>query len=206
MTTLITRNETESDKEWTNYAVKNRQNITIYSFNNINNQVFMKTLKGGSTTIQIALHDQGYKNFLMKACNNIGVDYPDDKDCSFKRDYYLIRDAGSLYFSGYFNTDTKSRLQIKGREAWLIEMFVNKLQEQHKLDDQKALKDKIKVRPRSGLLPVYMFSENLLTWCQLNVKTSQWLRIIRPPKPEGKYLALGTDPISSTARIELSMV
>jgi hypothetical protein len=192
--TLITRNETDADKEWTNYAVKNRHDITVYSYNNLNNQVFMKTLKGGSTNIQIALHDQIYKNYLMKACNDIGLDYPNDKDCSFKRDYYLIRDAECMYFSGYFDITTKARLQIKGREAWLVEMFANKLQETLK---------KVK---HDGLLPIYMFSEDLNCWCQLDVKTYKWIYIMRAPKPIGKYLAFGSHPISNTARIELSLI
>jgi len=187
---LITRNETEADKEWTNYAVRNRHDITIYSYNNIGKQVFMKTLKGGSTNIQIALHDQGYKNSLMKACNSIGVDYPNDNDLSFKRDYYLIRDADSIYFSGYFDTN-KSRLQIKGREAWLIEMFVHKI---------------LASKKNQELVPVYMFSENLCCWCQLDIRTFQWVYILRAPKPVGKYLGFGSDPISTTARIELSMI
>jgi hypothetical protein len=202
----ITRNETEADKEWTGYAVKNRHDIIIYSYNNLGSQIFMKTLKGGSTSIQIALHDQGYKNLLMKACNSIGVDYPKDTDLSFKRDYYLIRDAESVYFSGYFDVVGKARLQIKGREAWLVEMFVHKIQEARKLEDQKAIKEKQKPKSRSGLIPVYMFSENLCCWCQLDIGTSKWMYIMRAPTPTGKYLAFGTDPVSNTARIELSMI
>jgi hypothetical protein len=204
-TTLITRNETEADKEWTSYAVKNRHNITIYSYNNLGGHIFMKTLKGASTSIQIALHDQGYKNYLMKACNNIGVDYPNDKDNAFKRDYYLIRDANSLYFSGYFDTTSRARLQIRGREAWLVEMFVNKILEARKLEEQKAQKEKVKIK-HNPLLPVYMFSEDLKCWCQLNVKTSKWIYIMRAPKPTDKYLAFGSDPISTTARMEIGMI
>ncbi len=206
LATLITRNETDSDKEWTSYAVKNRHNITIYSYNNLGNHIFMKTLKGASTTIQIALHDQGYKNSLMKTCNSIGVDYPNDTDLSFKRDYYLIRDAESIYFNGYFDISTKARLQIKGREAWLVEMFVHKIQEIHKLEEQKTINEKQKKKIHNGLIPVYMFSENLLMWCQLNYKSRQWIRIIKPPSPVGKYLAFGTDPISTTAKIELGIL
>ncbi len=204
--TLITRNETEADKEWTNCAVKNRHNITIYSYNNLGNHIFMKTLKGASTTMQIALHDQGYKNLLMKACNSIGVDYPNESDLSFKRDYYLIRDAESVYFSGYFDTKSKSRLQIKGHEAWLVEMFVHKIEAERKLENQKAIKEKQKPKVYSGLIPVYMFSENLGCWCQLDIKSSKWIYVMRAPKPVGKYLAFGTDPISTSARIELSLI
>jgi hypothetical protein len=198
---LITRNETESDKEWTNCAIRNRHDVILYTYNNLNNQVFMKTLKGGSTTMQVILHDQGYKNYLMKACNDIGVDYPNDKDSSFKRDYYLIRDAESIYFTGYFDTKSKSRLQIKGREAWLVEMFVNKIQETRKLANQNQ-KEKI----HNCMVSVYMFSEDLNCWCQLNISTSKWIYILRAPKPNGKYLAFGTHPISNTARIELSLI
>jgi hypothetical protein len=204
--TLITRNETDADKEWTNCAIKNRHDVVIYLHNNLNGQIYMKTLKGGSTSLQTAIHDQGYKNYLMKACNNIGVDYPNDKDSSFKRDYYLIRDADSLYFTGYFETNSKSRLQIKGREAWLVEMFVNKIEETRKLINQKAVKEKTKPKIFNCLLPVYMFSEDMKCWCQLDISTLKWTYILRAPKPNGKYLAFGTYPISNTARIELSLI
>jgi hypothetical protein len=200
-TILITRNETEADKEWTGNALKNRQEISIYSYNNLNNSVFMKNLKGSNTNIQIFQHDQSYKNYLMKACNDIQVDYPNDKDYSFKRDYYLIRDADSLYFNGYFDLKTKSRLQIKGRESWIIEMFVNKIQE-----IQKVVKDKLKPKSYSSFLPIYMFSEDLKCWCQLNSLDYKWIYITRPPKPRGKYLAIGSDPISNTARIEINLI
>lgn len=205
-TVLLTRNETEADREWTNCAIRSRCDIKIYSYNNLNNVVFMKSLKGGSTNIEIAQHDQGYKNYLMKASNNIGVDYPNDKDCSFKRDYYLIRDADSLYFSGYFDPNGKSRLQIKGRENWIVEMFVNKLLETRKIEEQKALKAKTKPKSHSPLAPVFMFSENMKCWCQLNTKTMKWIYTMRAPKPVGKYLAFGSDPISNEARIEFSMI
>ena len=166
----------------------------------------MKTIKGSNTSIQIAQHDQGYKNYLMKACNDIGVDYPNDTDPSFKRDYYLIRDAESIYFSGYFDNLSKARLQIKGRDAWLVEMFTNKIKENRKLEDQLALKTKTKLKIHNGLIPIFMFSEDLKCWCQLDIKNYKWIYIMRAPKPIGKYLAFGTDPISSTARIELSMI
>ena len=32
ITSLITRNETEADREWTSYAVKNRHDIQIYLY------------------------------------------------------------------------------------------------------------------------------------------------------------------------------
>lgn len=203
---LLTRNETEADREWTNCAVRNRYDVKIYSYNNLNNFVFMKNLKGGSTNIEVAQHDQGYKNYLMKACNDIKVDYPNDKDCSFKRDYYLIRDADSLYFSGYFDVTGKSRLQIKGRESWIIEMFVNKLLETRKLEEQKAIKDKQKPKSHSPLAPVFMFSEDMKCWCQLNTKIMKWIYTMRPSKPIGKYLAIGSDPVSNEARVEFNLI
>jgi hypothetical protein len=205
-TILLTRNETEADKEWTNCAVRNRYDVKIYSYNNLNSLVFMRYLKGGSTNIEVALHDQGYKNYLMRACNNIGVDYPDDKDCSFKRDYYLIRDADSLYFSGYFDTNGKSRLHIKGRESWIVEMFVNKLLEIRKLEEQKAIKAKEKPKTYNPQVPIFMFSEDMKCWCQLNISTMNWMHIIRAPKPIGKYLAFGSHPVSDKARTEFSLI
>jgi hypothetical protein len=206
MTTLLCRNETNADFEWSGYALKNLHTIKIYSYNNLNNLIFIKSLKGPSTNTSVPLHDQEYKNYLMRACNTINVDYPDEKDSSFKRDYYLIRDTDSIYFSGYFDTSTKARLQIKGREAWLVEMFVNKIIEQRKLEIQTS--EKIKETPKTykSLLPVYMFSENLKCWCQLNLKTLKWIYIKYAPKPIGNYLAFGSDPISTTARLEISIL
>lgn len=206
ISTLITRNESEADKQWSNYAIKNKHNLTIYTYNNLNNHVFMKTFKGGSTGIQVAQQDDYYKNYLMKACNDLNVDYPNDKDCSFKRDYYLIRDAESLYFTGYFTTDVKSRLQIKGREAWLVEMFVNKIQNERNLANQKAKQQKKDPIVFNCLLPIYMFSENLKCWCQLDISNFKWIYIMRAPKPTGKYLAFGTDPMSGTTKIELDLL
>lgn len=204
--TLLTRNETEADKEWTTHAIKNRNDVKIYSYNNLNNVIFMKNLKGGTSNIEIAKHDQNYKNYLMKASNNLKTDYPNDRDPSFKRDYYLIRDADSLYFSGYFDITKKQRLQIKGRESWLVEMYVNKIIEFRKLEDDQFIKSKITPKVHNTLVPIYMFSEDLKCWCQLNIKTLKWIYILRAPKPLGKYLAFGTDPISNTARIEFDII
>jgi hypothetical protein len=206
MATLLTRNETEGDKEWTSTAVKNRNEIKIYLC--IRNSVFIKSFKGSNTNMEMIKHDQTYKNYLMKACNDLNLDYPDEKDFSFKRDYYLIRDADSIYFSGYFDITGKSRLQIKGREGWIVEMFVNKIIESRKHEEQKAIQDKLKPKVQIPLVPVYMFSEDLKCWCQLNCRTSKWIYIMRPPKPnaDSKYLGFGSDPISVTARIEIGMI
>ena len=156
--------------------------------------VFMKSLKGGSTNMQIAQHDQGYKNYLMKACNDIKVDYPNDKDVSYKRDYYLIRDADSLYFTGYFDIASKSRLQIKGRESWIVEMFANKILELRKLEDQQAIISKIKPKSHNPMVQIYMFCEQMQCWCQLNIKTFKWIYIMRAPKPVWKIFSIWNRP------------
>lgn len=193
---LITKNDNNADKEWINYATNNRHNITLYIYQN--NQILSKTFKGGNTNILIINHDQLYKNYLMKACNNLKVDYPNEKDLSYKRDYYLIRDADSLYFTGYFENYSKSRLNIKGRNAWLVEMFTNKL--------LLSLKSKNYSNNKKLLVPIYMFSEDLKCWCQLDIINFKWIYIMRTPRPSGKYLAFGTDPMSETAKIELSIL
>ncbi len=189
MSILLTRNETESDKEWIGSAFKNRHEIKLYLWNKtLNNEiVYMKNFKEHSSRLNIIEHDQMYKNYLMRACNNLNVSYPNDKDITFKRDYYLIKDADSLYFNGYFDITSKSRLEIKGREAWIVEMFVNKIIEKFK----------------NSLMPVYMFSEDLKIWCQLN-DSLKWIHILRPPTPIGKYVAFGTDPLSYIAKLEIN--
>jgi len=200
MALLVTRNDTEADKEWTGSALRNRHDIKIYGHNGMNNMVYTKSIKGSSTNVQMVEHDQVYKNYLMKACNDVGTDYPDEKDGSYKRDYYLIRDATSMYFTGYFDPKGKARLQIKGREAWIVEMFANKIQESRASETHRTSKSS------SPFFPIYMFSEDMKTWCQLNYKTLKWIHILRPPKPMGVYLAIGSDPISSTARVEISLI
>jgi hypothetical protein len=58
----------------------------------------------------------------------------------------------------------------------------------------------------SCLLPVYMFSEDLKCWCQLDISILKWIYIMRVPKPTGKYLAFGTHPVSNTARVEIGLI
>jgi hypothetical protein len=193
MQTLLCRNETIADKEWSKYALKNRHSIQVYQYNNLNKIVYYKCSDDVeyNNGIKLLEHDQAYKNALMKACNNIQVDYPNDNDISYKRDYYLVRDADSLYFSGYFELN-KSRLLIKGRENWIVEMFLNKI--------EKSNPEKLKS------LPIYMFSEDLRCWCQLDHNSLKWIYILRAPKPVGKYLAFGSDPISLSAKLEINII
>jgi len=175
-TTLLCR---ESDSEWINHAMKNLNIVKIYSYGK--NFVMIKNLKGST---DITKGSPSFKNALMKACNNIQVDYPGDT-MDLIRDYELIKDATSLYFTGYFEID-KSRLHIKGRETWIIEMFVEKL-------------------GSLPLYPVYMFSEQMFCWSQLNSEF-KWLHISHPPRPTGLYIGISSEPISTTAKLEISLL
>ncbi len=196
--TLLCRNEFQNslhlDNEWINHAIKNRFSIRMYCYTD--RHIFSKNLKGFEKNIELLKDDIFHKNALMKACNNLNTDYPDQDDLSYQRDYYLVRDADSLYFSGYFTILTKlnpskARLEIKGREAWLVEMFVNKC---------------IANSSTSKMFPVYMFSENMKCWCQLDSVNLKWIYIRRAPKPQGNYLAFSSHKVSSTAKMEISIL
>lgn len=183
MTKLITRNETHADKAFSDAAIKNRNQIIIYY------KYYTKILNSSDyTPID---YDHGYKNYVMMSSNHLRMDYPED-DTSYMRDYYIIRDSESIYFTGYFEDIPKSRLKIKGREAWITEMFVDKL-------ISKCV---------SGLYPVYMYSEDMKCWCQLsnNLGIFKWNYIPRPPKPSGIYAGYGTDPISDSAIKEIGLL
>jgi hypothetical protein len=184
---MITRNETNADREWVKSAIRNRHDILYYKYTE--KHIFVKKIKGDFPDTAILEHDQYYKNYLMKASNDLITRYPDESDLSYKRDYHLIKDADSIYFSGYF--DLTPRLQIKGRDGWIVEMFVNKLLKEKVVD-----------------FPIYMFSENMKCWCRLSIENEvvKWLYTVRVPRPEGKYLVFGSDPISSTASLEISIL
>jgi len=179
---LISRRGINSDKDWIDYAIKRGDNIKLYGIHN--NIIFSTMLKGPNTNPQIIKMDDSITNILMKVCNHIGVDYPGLTD-SLKRDYCLIADAKSLYLTGYFDLN-KSRLQLRDYENWIVEMFITK----HK----------------SLLLPVYLYSEHLKCWCQLDYSTLKWIYIMRPPKPSGVYIGICSPPVSSAAQIEISLL
>jgi hypothetical protein len=182
--TLLCREESES--EWIKHALKNNNNIKIYSHNNINKVVIIRTLKGTGTKLDFIKYDSTIKNALMKACNNLARDYPDET-MELKRDYELIKNGTSLYITGYFDVTNRSRLQIKGFEAWIVEMFVNKF-------------------PNNLLFyPVYLFSEDIGTWCQLN-NNFKWIRIARPPKPSGMYIGISSAPKSNISKLEVNLL
>lgn len=179
--------------EWINFAVKNLHAIRIFSFNKMNKLVLIKSLKGSNTNLEYIPRsiDIEARTALMKVCNNIGTDFPnDDLFNILKKDFATIQNATSLYFSGYFDINGRSRLQIKGLEAWIVELFVNKIKNTEHTSD---------------LLPIYLFSEDVKCWCQLN-SNFKWIHIIRPPKPQESYIGLSSDPISIEARIEISLL
>jgi len=188
---LLSRNETSADKEWINYSVKNRHIVRILTFNKLHNLVCIKSFKGTTTNIEIIPRslDTSARTALMKVANNLSTDFPDtDLFNQLKRDYAMTLEATSLYLTGYFDTTAKSRLQIKGVEAWIVELFVEKIKDNHK-----------------SMFPIYLFSEDLKCWCQLSTGF-KWIHISRPNRPQESYIGLGSDPISREARIEISIL
>lgn len=177
MNCLITRNDS-GDKAFITHAIKNRNQIVVYYSD------YKKQINGND--YEKITPDAYYKNYLMKVSNHMNTDYPIN-DGGYKRDYYIIRDADSMYFSGYFECVKKSRLGIKGREAWLVELFVDKL-----------IRNNAK-----GLVCIYMFSEDMRCWCQLNIDSFEWKHMPRIPSPNGVYTGFSSEPVSDYAIREI---
>lgn len=189
MNTLLTRCETEIDKLFIEQAVKNRNNITIYSYNKLSNHIYSKSLVGPNTNITSIVVPSEWKNYVMRASTNLKENYPSNNEVSYKRDYCMIKDADQLYLIGDFDESKKTRLLLKGREAWILEMFTNKL-----INNKKV--------PIPKLLPIYLYSQN--NWFQLSGVTLKWLRIHRPPRPMGKYIAVGGEDVTSMLKLVVS--
>jgi hypothetical protein len=85
-------------------------------------------------------------------------------------------------------------------------MFANKILHYRKMEIKRAENAKEKPKTFSSMVPIYMFSEDMKCWCQLNIKLIKWTYIKIPPSPVGKYLAFGTDPISNHAKLEISLL
>jgi hypothetical protein len=193
--TMLSRNN-PADKPFIDYAIRNRHNLTHYM--HAKGRVYTKLIKGTGTgtgtgtgieiigpgTITGTITDgkgHHWKNSIMKAAINMRQNYSDNMDLI--RDYYLIRDANSMYFSGKFenlNNSSSPRLQIK--DGWIVEMFVNKLIENENM--------------KYGYFPVYMLSDDMGCWCQLQIEKSEkgpgkvnWKYIGRAPNPQGIYVA-----------------
>ena len=191
MITLLSRNDTAADKEWINHAVRNLHIVKISTYNTLNNLICVKSFKGPTTNLTVVPRtiDTDARTALMKCANDLFTDFPKDELFNIlKRDFSMSREATSLYMTGYFDVHSKSVLQIKGPEAWLVQLFVNRIKDQHK-----------------SMLPVYLFSEDVKCWCQLSTGL-KWIHIPRPPKPQDSYIGIGSDPISREARIEISIL
>lgn len=175
------------DDIWVNRAINKRHDVGLYLYDK--NNTYLRRFNELSNVI-IVKPNNGYKNYLMKVCNDLDTHYPNEK--SYERYYHMIKEADSVYLSAYFTP--KGRLHIKGQqEAWLVEMFVRKLQG---LDSGVCLK---------GPYPVYLYSEDMHVWCQLGSKLT-WDRISRPPSPVGKYIALVSGDISPEAVEEINIL
>lgn len=179
---LFTR---DSDTEWENRSVTIRENIpVVYCVSNYHKLVLRRT-----TNVEPIKPDPLTKNALMTACNRMNVDFP-GMTLEMRLSYEITRVPTSLYMTGYFDANSKSRLMLKGQEAWIVEIFVEKL----------VLETK-----NMTLFPVYLFSEDLKCWCQLNNKY-KWVYIKRPEKPSGNYIGISSEPVSSTAKLEISLL
>lgn len=177
------------DKIWVDRAINKRHDVGLYLYDEKN--TYLRRLTELSNVV-IVEPNKGHKNYLMKVSSDLNTSYPTEK--SYERYYYMIKEADSLYLVAHF-TDS-GRLHIKGlQEAWIVEMFVRKLQG---LDSGVCLK---------GSYPVYLYSEDMHVWCQLSSRL-KWGKIARPPSPVGKYIALvacDTD-ISPEATVEINIL
>ena len=181
---LLTRGETKIDKCWINSAQKNRHLVTVYGKRD--NTTTIYTIGG---QIRGIFNDPGDKarHALMKVCNHLGTGYSDRK-----RDFWMVNDADSLYFVGNFSMDNE-RLQIGGDEAWIVEMFFDKLVNQGMVRD----------------FPIYMYSDQMTCWCRLEydfkLKRPKWIKSL-PDRPRGKYIGIGGKKLTENIQTELSLL
>ncbi len=201
-TILLTRNESPSDKAWMKAAHSSRTAIKLYEFNKLSNATAVKALKGPTNLMTLDHRfDSGdqAKSAVLRAARYLNTDFP-GAEGKLKRDYLMVRDAESLYFVGSFSLG-KERLQVAGKEAWLVEMFYDLLLKKYK---------KLPAR-----FPIYMFNTQLNNWCELTMsersrtdrtKVPKWMRISRPPRPTGNFVGVGGSDITQTIIEELSIL
>lgn len=187
-TTLLTRNETPVDQFWVKSAFKNRYNITTFNYNSNLKSTIIKS----NNNIKKCQHTiDGYddsRSAILNASQHLNSSYPGTNG-KIIRDYIMCKHANSLYFVGKFNNSNNTRLHISGNISWIIELYVD-------LFDNKTKE-----------YPIYMYCYNMSynknkyllnkggCWCQLinNNNNFSWKRILRPPKPIGNYIGLGSE-------------
>jgi len=166
ITTLLSRDQNTEDQEWIKFATRNSRNVKIFSWDSLHNLVFTKCFKGSNTNIQFL------KNDLVSSKLNDGL---------VKRDYFIVKEATSLYFTSLDNSSNDK----------IIELFAKKC---------------ISSKKYPELGPIYLFSESNQTWYQLNLKNFKWISIFRPPTPQGNYIGFSSSSMSHTTRVEISLL
>jgi hypothetical protein len=195
---LLTRAETKTDIEFIKSAIKNRKSAKIYTYNTLSDVTLIKCLDGITTIVDHAQIDEDARNYLLKTAGHLRVGYQGSTG-KFRRDYNLVRDGDMLYFTGNFTNDYgnrnehSTRLCIKGNNAWIAEMFTDKM-----------------INSRSSFFPIYFFNEDLRIWCQLvrtgNNSMLEWKHIGQPPRPTGNFIGIGSDKLSSDSKLEIRIL
>lgn len=190
-TTLLTRNDSPIDKTWVLAAHRSRLNIKLYEFNKLSNATAIKELKGTLKTLNHK-YDEGdqAKNAILRASRHLNVSFP-GAEGKLKRDYLMLKDARSLYFVGRFSTG-KERLQISDNEAWIVEMFY----------------DLLLTKGVHKQFPIYMYNTQLRNWCHLTMSDNipKWIKIARPPKPQGNFIGIGGSIIDDDIKNEINLI
>jgi len=197
---LLTRNETDIDKEWMNQAHRHRFPIKLYEFNKISNATAIRSLKG-PTNLESINHRFDYgdkaKSAVLRASRHLNTEFPGSEG-KLKRDYLMLKDAESIYFIGNFSTG-RERLQVSGNEAWLVEMFYDIYISKHN-------------KPKR--FPIYMYNTHYDSWCQLTMtedkenpskKLPKWIKISRPPRPRGNFVGVGGSILNDNIRYEIGL-
>lgn len=193
--TLLTRNDTDIDRCWIMSAQRNRHPIKVYTYHPKENATTIQIIgaSNSSNRVDKVDKDDRARHALMRACNYLHTNYP-GIDNKRKRDFLIVDDADSLYFIGKFSTG-KERLQVKCDEAWIVEMFF----------------DKMLAKGYKHHFPIYIFTEQkgVEGWSQLQyfdqeLKKPIWIKTL-PPRPKGNYIGIGYKYLSENIKTEISL-
>lgn len=102
------------------------------------------------------------------------------------RNYYQIASIDTLYSVGFFSDND----QIKGKKAWAIEMFIDRIENKYKENENMPVyffDQDDSVWYRAFIADAYAGLGKLYEWEECNVDESDAV-----PKPNGKYAAIGT--------------
>jgi hypothetical protein len=105
-------------------------------------------------------------------------------DNQIRRDVLLVQWCQKVYAVGLF-TDDASLLKVAGNLAWPCQAYVDRF-----LYDQEPM----------STCELYMFDLKAEAWFMWS---SRWVKIIKPPVPEGIYAVVGNERLTQSTKQEL---